>query len=111
MPSTEPRLLHKLEGAPWEIEPYLRVGGYDAWRKCVMELSREGIVAEIRRSGLRGRGGAGFPTGTKWDKGLHHPIKERDFDCNARSEEHTSEIQSRLQLVCRLLLGQKKNKT
>ncbi|OLC41485.1 MAG: hypothetical protein AUH74_05895 [Nitrospirae bacterium 13_1_40CM_4_62_6] len=87
MPSTEPRLLHKLEGAPWEIEPYLRVGGYDAWRKCVMELSREGIVAEIRRSGLRGRGGAGFPTGTKWDKVLHHRIKERYFVCNAGEHE------------------------
>jgi len=85
--STEPRLLHKLEGAPWEIEPYLRVGGYDAWRKCVMELSREGIVAEIRRSGLRGRGGAGFPTGTKWDKVLHHRIKERYFVCNAGEHE------------------------
>ena len=87
MPSTEPRLLHKLEGAPWEIEPYLRVGGYDAWRKCVMELSREGIVAEIRRSGLRGRGGAGFPTGTKWDKVLHHRVKERYFVCNAGEHE------------------------
>src|SRR5437773_4031431 len=87
MPSTEPRLLHKLEGAPWEIEPYLRVGGYDAWRKCVMELSREGIVAEIRRSGLRGRGGAGFPPGTKWDKVLHHRIKERYFVCNAGEHE------------------------
>src|SRR5437773_11977114 len=87
MPSTEPRLLHKLEGAPWEIEPYLRVGGYDAWRKCVMELSRGGIVAEIRRSGLRGRGGAGFPTGTKWDKVLHHRIKERYFVCNAGEHE------------------------
>src|SRR5881396_1339273 len=87
MPSTEPRLLHKLEGAPWEIEPYLRVGGYDAWRKCVMELSREGIVAEIRRSGLRGRGGAGFPTGTKWDKVLHHRIPEHYFVCNAGEHE------------------------
>src|SRR2546428_13781068 len=83
MPSTEPRLLHKLEGAPWEIEPYLRVGGYDAWRKGVMELSREGIVAEIRRSGLRGRGGAGVPRGSKGGKGPPHPTKERDFVLNA----------------------------
>ena len=87
MPSTEPRLLQKLDGPPWDIEPYLRVSGYQAWRKCVMELSREGIVAEIRRSGLRGRGGAGFPTGTKWDKVLHHRIKERYFVCNAGEHE------------------------
>ena len=87
MISTEPRLLQKLDGPPWDIEPYLRIGGYQAWRKCVMELSREGIVAEIRRAGLRGRGGAGFPTGTKWDKVLHHRIKERYFVCNAGEHE------------------------
>src|SRR5881296_1521503 len=80
-------MLQAFDGPPWDIEAYLRVGGYDAWRKCVMELSREGIVAEIRRSGLRGRGGAGFPTGTKWDKVLHHRIKERYFVCNAGEHE------------------------
>src|SRR5438046_2549781 len=41
MPSTEPRLLHKLEGAPWEIEPYLRAGGYEHWGQCVMEVGSE----------------------------------------------------------------------
>ena len=87
MVSSEARLLHKPDGAPWEIEPYLRVGGYDAWRKCVKELSRDAIVGEIKRSGLRGRGGAGFPTGTKWDKVLHHRIAERYFVCNAGEHE------------------------
>ncbi|MEK6617927.1 MAG: NADH-quinone oxidoreductase subunit NuoF [Nitrospirota bacterium] len=87
MPSTEPRLLQKLDGPPWDIEPYLRVGGYAAWRKCVTELNRDNIVEEIKRSGLRGRGGAGFPTGTKWDKVLHHRIQERYFVCNAGEHE------------------------
>ncbi len=41
----------------------------------------------IKRSGLRGRGGAGFPTGTKWDKVLHHRIAERYFVCNAGEHE------------------------
>jgi NADH-quinone oxidoreductase subunit F len=85
--ATEPRVLQKLEGSPWEIEPYLRLGGYEAWRKCVKDLNRDAIVDEIKRSGLRGRGGAGFPTGTKWDKVLNHRIKERYFVCNAGEHE------------------------
>lgn len=87
MSTTGPRLLQSLEGPPWDIEPYLRAGGYGAWRKCLSELSRDQTVAEIKRSGLRGRGGAGFPTGIKWDKVLHHRIKERYFVCNAGEHE------------------------
>lgn len=58
MKTIEPRLLQKLDGPPWDIEAYLRAGGYEAWRKCVKELSRDQIVNEIKQSGLRGRGGA-----------------------------------------------------
>lgn len=87
MTTTEPRVLQKLDGPPWDIEPYLRVGGYEAWRKCVKGLGPEEIVDLIKRSGLRGRGGAGFPTGTKWDKVLHHRIAERYFVCNAGEHE------------------------
>jgi NADH-quinone oxidoreductase subunit F len=83
----EPRVLQQLNGKPWEIDPYLKVGGYEAWRKCVTALQPDDIVGEIKRSGLRGRGGAGFPTGTKWDKVLHHRIKERYFVCNAGEHE------------------------
>jgi NADH-quinone oxidoreductase subunit F len=85
--ATEPRVIQKLDGPPWSIEPYLRLGGYEAWRRCVRDLTPEAIVDEIKRSGLRGRGGAGFPTGTKWDKVLHHRIKERYFVCNAGEHE------------------------
>lgn len=84
----EPRLQQPLDGgAPWEIEPYLKQGGYDAWRKCLTELTQEAVVEELKRAGLRGRGGAGFPTGTKWDKVLNHRIKERYFVCNAGEHE------------------------
>jgi NADH-quinone oxidoreductase subunit F len=85
--ATEPRVIQKHEGPPWAIEPYLGLGGYEAWRRCVTELNPEAIVEEIKRSGLRGRGGAGFPTGTKWDKVLNHRIKERYFVCNAGEHE------------------------
>ena len=81
------RLLHPPAADPTDIRAYLATGGYDAWRKCVEGLSREDIVNEIKRSGLRGRGGAGFPTGTKWDKVLNHRIKERYFVCNAGEHE------------------------
>ena len=57
MTTPEPRLLQKLGGSPWEIEPYLHAGGYEAWTKCVKGLDREGVVNELKRSGLRGRGG------------------------------------------------------
>ncbi|GIW53670.1 MAG: NADP oxidoreductase [Nitrospiraceae bacterium] len=87
MTAVEPRVLQQLNGKPWEIDPYLQVGGYEAWRKCVTALQPDDIVGEIKRSGLRGRGGAGFPTGTKWDKVLHHRIKERYFVCNAGEHE------------------------
>jgi len=85
--ATVPRVLYELDGPPWDIQGYVRRGGYQAWRKCLKDLTRDDIVAEIKRSGLRGRGGAGFPTGIKWDKVLHHRIKERYFVCNAGEHE------------------------
>ena len=37
----EPRLVQQIEGAPWEIEGYLKVGGYEAWKRCVKELKAD----------------------------------------------------------------------
>jgi NADH-quinone oxidoreductase subunit F len=85
--ATEPRLVQKLEGAPWEIEGYLKVGGYEAWKRCVDGLKADDVVAELKKAGLRGRGGAGFPTGVKWDKVLNHRVKEHYFVCNAGEHE------------------------
>jgi NADH-quinone oxidoreductase subunit F len=52
---------------PWTLENYLRTGGYQAWKRILAEgTAREDIIEEVKTSGLRGRGGAGFPTGVKW---------------------------------------------
>ena len=47
------------------IDKYIELDGYTAVRKAI-ELGPEGIIAEMKASNLRGRGGAGFPTGMKW---------------------------------------------
>ncbi len=52
--------------ASWRLEAYLRRGGYAAARKAVTSMAPADVIGEVRRSGLRGRGGAGFPAGLKW---------------------------------------------
>jgi len=59
------RTLHK--DRPWRLETYQSEGGYEALRKIISEkIAQEEIIDMVKQSGLRGRGGAGFPTGLKW---------------------------------------------
>ncbi len=52
---------------PWSYENYLKTGGYSAWRKILAEkIEPAAVIDMVKASGLRGRGGAGFPTGLKW---------------------------------------------
>lgn len=51
---------------PENIDDYINVGGYIALKKVLFEITPKDVIGEITRSGLRGRGGAGFPTGLKW---------------------------------------------
>jgi NADH-quinone oxidoreductase subunit F len=52
---------------PTVIEDYLALGGYAALSKALFNMTPEGVITEVKKSGLRGRGGGGFPTGTKWE--------------------------------------------
>ena len=81
------RVTRELGPCPWDIEEYQSQGGYEAWKACATRRTREEVIAEIKQAGLRGRGGAGFPTGVKWEKVLHHRVAERYFVCNAGEHE------------------------
>ncbi len=51
---------------PWDIRHYIAQGGYEALAKALSSMSPQEVLDEVSKSGLRGRGGAAFPTGTKW---------------------------------------------
>ena len=73
---------------PWTLENYLKVGGYQALRKILTEkLSPESIIAEVKASGLRGRGGAGFPTGLKWSFMPRNYQGDKYIVCNSDEGE------------------------
>jgi NADH-quinone oxidoreductase subunit F len=67
---------------PESIEDYQRIGGYDALRKA-LEKSPEEIIQIVKASRLRGRGGAGFPTGIKWESCRESPGEVKVVICNA----------------------------
>lgn len=52
---------------PTSIEDYLAVGGYEALAKAVFKMQPDDVIREIKQSGLRGRGGGGYPTASKWE--------------------------------------------
>ena len=67
---------------PDSIEEYIGRGGYFAFVRILAEMKPEEIIATVKKSGLRGRGGGGFPTGIKWESCRKHP-GERYIICNA----------------------------
>ncbi len=68
---------------PERLEEYVAAGGYAALVKALTEMSPPQVVAEIEASGLRGRGGAGFPTGLKWATVAKAPGARKYVICNA----------------------------
>ena len=65
------------------LDAYIARDGYAAIAKAVTSMSPQDVVDEMKKSGLRGRGGAGFPTGVKWEAGLKAPGDQKYMVCNA----------------------------
>jgi len=69
------------------LEVYRKMGGYESVRKALKEMTPDAVVEEVKKSGLRGRGGAGFPTGMKWSFLDKKSDKPRYLVCNADESE------------------------
>ncbi|MGE0373113.1 MAG: NADH-quinone oxidoreductase subunit NuoF [Gammaproteobacteria bacterium] len=73
---------------PWSYETYLKEDGYQAWKKVLAErIPPEEIINEIKKSALRGRGGAGFPTGLKWSFMPRSSPAQKYIVCNSDESE------------------------
>jgi NADH-quinone oxidoreductase subunit F len=68
---------------PEDIEECLESGSYQALKKVLSKMTPEAVIEEVKTSGLRGRGGAGFPTGLKWGFCRQAPGEQKYIICNA----------------------------
>ncbi len=89
MPASETRILLEHIGEPQSctLEGYRRRGGYEALRKALFEMTPDDVIEEVKTSGVRGRGGAGFPAGVKWGFIPKASPKARYLVCNADESE------------------------
>jgi len=73
---------------PWSMETYVKLGGYEAWRKILAGgMTPDEVIEEVKKSGLRGRGGAGFPTGLKWSFMPRKAPGQKYVVCNSDESE------------------------
>ena len=68
---------------PENIEEYIALDGYQALAKCLTEMTPQEVIQVVKDSGLRGRGGGGFPTGLKWEFTTKTPAPQKYVVCNA----------------------------
>ncbi len=72
----------------WELATYRSIGGYEVWERILRDKTpREQIIEEVKASGLRGRGGAGFPTGLKWSFMPRNAPGQKYAVCNSDESE------------------------
>ncbi|MFZ0487457.1 MAG: NADH-quinone oxidoreductase subunit NuoF [Arenicellales bacterium] len=72
---------------PWSLESYRKVGGYEGLRRVLKEMNPVEVIDEMKASGLRGRGGAGFPTGVKWSFMPRDKPGDKYVVCNSDESE------------------------
>jgi NADH-quinone oxidoreductase subunit F len=73
---------------PWKLATYLQIGGYEVWKKILAaKTPREEVIEQVKASGLRGRGGAGFPTGVKWSFMPRNAPGQKYAVCNSDESE------------------------
>ena len=76
------------EDEPWTLESYLKYDGYQAWQKILDgEMTPDEVIEEVKASGLRGRGAAGFPTGLKWSFMPREAEVQKYLVCNSDESE------------------------
>src|SRR6202158_138573 len=81
-------IMKGLDGANWRLKDYESRGGYQAIRKIVNDkLTPDAVIAEVKKSALRGRGGAGFPTGLKWSFMPKNFAGQKYIVCNSDEGE------------------------
>jgi len=68
---------------PEDIDDYISIGGYESAKKALTSWTPEHVITEIKNSGIRGRGGAGFSTGLKWELTRKSPGDSKYIICNA----------------------------
>jgi NADH-quinone oxidoreductase subunit F len=73
---------HYGELDPTDLDQYLAHGGFQGLERCLKEMMPDQVIEEVRRSGLRGRGGAGYPTGQKWEKVRQAEGQQKYLVCN-----------------------------
>ena len=84
----EPLQLRRVHlGNSQRLDVYRRNGGYEAIKKVLDSMSLDDVINEVKKSSLRGRGGAGFPTGMKWSFVPKDSPKEKYVVCNADESE------------------------
>ena len=72
----------------WSMDTYVRLGGYNAWNRILAgKITQDEVITEVKTSGLRGRGGAGFPTGLKWSFMPRKSPGQKYLVCNADESE------------------------
>ena len=87
MPEWPLVLRHRGKVDPDDISTFLALGGFDGLKKARGEMSPAEVIGEVKASGLRGRGGAGFPCGLKWEMAASAASPEKYLICNADEGE------------------------